>query len=73
MLIDILQTYGDIPFAERVVTRDQVASADEIWLTSSTKEVVPVTQLDGNKVGSGQPGPYWQKAQRLFDRYRFNI
>lgn len=73
MLIDILHTYGDIPFAEHVVTRDQVARAEEIWLTSSTKEVVPVTQLDGNKVGSGQPGPYWQKAQSLFDRYRFNI
>ncbi len=73
MLIDILRAHGDMPFAERVVTRTEVAQADEIWLTSSTKEVVPVTQLDGNRVGDGRPGPMWQRAQRLFDRYRFSI
>jgi len=73
MLIDILRTHGDIPFIERVVTREEVCSADEIWLTSSTKEVVPVTQLDGRMVGDGEPGPFWQKAQRLFDRYRFSV
>jgi len=39
------------------VTEAEVRSADEIWLTSSTKEVLAVTTLDGRPVGDGRPGP----------------
>ncbi|MGH8480952.1 MAG: D-amino acid aminotransferase, partial [Nevskiaceae bacterium] len=36
-----------------------------IWLTSSTREVLPVTKLDGDPVGSRKPGPVWKKAWAL--------
>jgi D-alanine transaminase len=49
-----------------------VSSADEVWLTSSTKEISPVVQIDGELVGAGRPGPVWSEAQTLFDRYRFD-
>ena len=41
----------------RAVTEAEVRSADEIWVTSSTKEVLAVTTLDGKPVGDGKPGP----------------
>jgi D-alanine transaminase len=56
----------------RPVSRAEVSSAEEIWLSSSTKELAPVIQIDGQPVGSGQPGPLWSQAQRLFHLYRFN-
>jgi len=34
--------------------------ADEVWITSSTKEILPVTRLDGEPVGDGQPGPLFR-------------
>ncbi|MDX5364579.1 MAG: D-amino acid aminotransferase [Pseudazoarcus pumilus] len=41
----------------RDISEDEVRSADELWLTSSTKEVLPITRLDGQPVGNGRPGP----------------
>ncbi len=52
---------------EEPVPEVELRAADEIWLTSSTKEVLPVTRLDGQPVGDGRPGPVWREA---LDRYR---
>lgn len=60
------------PVEERVISRAEVLAADEVWLTSSSKELVPVVQLDGQPVGSGQVGPMWSQAQQLFARHRFD-
>ncbi len=51
----------------RRVTRDEVLSADELLLSSATKEVLPITLLDGAPVGSGRPGPVYA---RLYAGYR---
>ena len=72
MLVDILRDHSTIPCHEMPVSREQVITADEIWLSSSTKELSPVTEVDGVKVGLGEPGPVWSSAQRLFDQYRFD-
>lgn len=55
-----------VPVQERRLTLAELRSADEIWLTSSTREVLPVTRLDGDPVGSRKPGPLWKKAYALF-------
>ena len=44
---------------ERVIPVSELVSADEIWLSSSTKEILPVTRIDGKPVGTGVPGPVW--------------
>ncbi len=49
-----------IPFAERDLTIDDVASADEVLLTSTTVCILPVTQLNGRPIGSGRPGKAFQ-------------
>lgn len=60
-----------IPFELRRVSRDEVRQADELLLSSATKEVLPVTRLDGQPVGHGdlrgQPGPVYR---RLYDAYQ---
>jgi D-alanine transaminase len=72
MLLDMLRKDGSVPVEERVVTMEEARQADEIWLTSSTKEVAPVAQLDGKPVGSGEAGPVWAIAHRLFTDKKFD-
>jgi D-alanine transaminase len=72
MLIDMLRKDGSIPIEECVVTMSQARDADEIWLSSSTKEVVPVIALDGNTIASGKVGPLWEIAYRLFTEKKFD-
>ena len=48
-------------------------SADEIWLTSSTKEVLAVTTLDGKPVGSGKPGPAFRRMHALYQDYKAKL
>lgn len=52
------------------VTEVELRAAEEIWLTSSTREVAPVSMLDGKPVGTGKPGPVWQVIHAEFQRYK---
>lgn len=65
LLLELLRG-AKIPVQERRLTLNELRSADEIWLTSSTREVLPVTKLDGDPVGARKPGPMWKKAYALF-------
>jgi len=55
-----------IPFEERPIQTTELATADELWISSSTKTVVPATSLDGKPVGSGKPGPLWEQVASHF-------
>jgi branched-chain amino acid aminotransferase len=48
------------------LTRHDLYNADEAFLTSTIKEVMPVTWIDGRKIGSGIPGPYTRRLRRAF-------
>ncbi len=61
---------NDMPLREQAVTLSQLKQADEIWVSSSTKEVVPITVLDGEPVGDGIPGSMWQKMNALYQKYK---
>ena len=71
LVIDILAKDGSLPLEERVITLDEVQSADEIWITSSSKEIAPVTMLDGQPVGNGNVGDIWLKAATLYSNNKF--
>ncbi len=62
-----LAAEAEIPYCEAPVRAEQLDSADEIWLTSSTREIMPVTRLDDRPINNGHPGELWQK---LFDRFQ---
>jgi D-alanine transaminase len=72
MLLDMLRKDGSLRIEERVLTMQEARAADEIWLTSSSKDVAPVVELDGKLVGSGRPGPVWETAQRIFAEKKFD-
>ena len=72
VLLSILQQNQSMTVQERVVTLDEAREADEIWFSSSTKEVIPVIELDGKPVGTGLPGPIWEAAQTLFSQQKYN-
>lgn len=69
VVIELANKAG-IPLQETFVSEMALRQADEIWITSSTKEVVPVTQLDAQPVGNGLPGPVWQQISTLFQDYK---
>ncbi len=55
------------------ITEHALRHADEIMLCFATRGVLPVTQLDGQPIGSGVPGPLWQHLYSAFDAYRQRI
>lgn len=55
-----------LPFEARDISESELRSAEEIWLTSSTKDVLAVTRLDGQPVGAGVPGPMFRRMLALF-------
>lgn len=72
MIIDILHDNTELRVIESTISMDLVNDADEIWISSSTKEIGPVVELDGKPVGSGKPGKLWQIAQNAFCQHKFN-
>ncbi len=62
-----------IPIELRAVTEQEVRSADEIWVTSSTKEVLAVTTLDGKTVGSGRPGEVFKAVHQEYQQYKRKV
>jgi D-alanine transaminase len=64
-LAEILADLG-IPHAARPVSESELRSADEIWLGAATRELDAVTELDGHPVGSGLPGPLWERVDAEF-------
>lgn len=70
LVIEKVAKQHHIPFIERELDLTDLQMADEIWLTSSTKEAVPVTQLDGKAVGNGRPGSVWQKLHQHYQDYK---
>ena len=57
----------------RPVGEAELRSADEIWLSSSTKEVLAVTTLDGKPVGAGKPGPVFRRMLALYQDYKAKL
>lgn len=72
ILLDILAKNGSLKVEERIVTMEEVENADEIWLTSSSKEVAPVVEFNGKAVGNGEVGDVWLAAQSLFSSGKYN-
>jgi branched-chain amino acid aminotransferase len=66
-IIDIAMAEG-MPVELRAMTRDEILRSDELFLTSSVREVLPVVVVDGRTIGTGRPGPITQKLHRAFRR-----
>ncbi|HUF20201.1 MAG TPA: D-amino acid aminotransferase [Burkholderiales bacterium] len=57
----------------REVSEYELRTAQEVWLTSSTKEILAITRLDNRPVGNGRPGPVFQQIYRLYQEYKERV
>ncbi|HLD14535.1 MAG TPA: D-amino acid aminotransferase [Burkholderiales bacterium] len=60
----------NVPCAEEAVSESALRGADEVWMTSSTKEILAITRLDGKPVGNGRPGPMHARLLALYKEYK---
>jgi D-alanine transaminase len=72
-LVTRLAAEGAVRLEIRPITEAELRAADEIWLSSSTKEVLAVTTLDGRPVGSGKPGPAFRRMHALYQDYKSHL
>lgn len=69
-LVVMLAQDAGIDCVEREIMADELLAADELWLTSSTKEIMPIVSLDGAPVGTGSRGPMHQRVHALLQDYK---
>lgn len=60
-------------YAVRDIAEAELRGADEIWMTSSTREILSVTTLDGKPVGTGKPGPVAEKMYTWYCAFRETV
>ena len=72
VVIELAQANG-LPLELREVTEAEVRGADEIWVSSSSKDVLPIVALDGQTVGSGRPGPVFARMYQLYQEFKQKV
>ena len=69
LVVELAKTHN-MPVEEVSITEKEFLAADEIWLTSSTKEILPVTRINEQQVGNGKPGAVWQDMYQKYQDYK---
>lgn len=72
LVVDLCRANG-LPMEERPVVVEELATADELWVCSSTKDLVPIVTLDGRPVGDGRPGPVWKAVAQHYRAYKRSV
>lgn len=71
LVINAVNSSDEYSIEERNVSLEEAKSADEIWITSSSKQIASVIEMDGNAVGNGKVGPVWEDCSKLFDKIKY--
>lgn len=72
VVLELAARHG-MPYEVRDIAETELRSADELWMTSSTKEVLPIVTLDGQPVGSGRPGPAAAQMYAWYAAFRDEV
>jgi D-alanine transaminase len=72
-LILELAAKNNIPYQEVAIKEAKLRDADEIWMTSSTKEIMPVITLDGEPVADAKPGAMFKKMSSIYSEYKERV
>ncbi|HKD54931.1 MAG TPA: D-amino acid aminotransferase [Steroidobacteraceae bacterium] len=72
-VVEELTTRAGIPWRVAPVSEAQLRAAEEVWISGATREVLPVTRLDGHAVGGGRPGPLWRRVYAELQRYKSEL
>ncbi|MFK5971099.1 MAG: D-amino acid aminotransferase [Candidatus Marithrix sp.] len=69
LILEAMQT-AKLPCKEADIPVAQLEAATEIWMTSSTKEIIPIIELDGKPIGTGKPGIVWFQVWEIYQNYK---
>ena len=72
VVLELAAAHG-IPHQVREVSETEVRAADELWMTSSTKEIMAIVRLDGRPVGAGVPGPLARHMDALYQAFKQQV
>jgi D-alanine transaminase len=72
-LILELAAEAGLPYRETDIPVEELEQAEEIWLSSSNREIMPVTRLNGKQVGDGKPGLHWRRITTLYQVRKDNL
>lgn len=72
LVVELAQS-NRLDWEERAISRNELLRAEEIWVTSSTREILPVTRLNEQPVGNGKPGPVWHKMYTIYQDYKQSL
>lgn len=72
VVVEIAQQLG-MALEFRDVREAEVRAADELWVTSSSKEILAIVQLDGRPVGDGKPGPLFRRAWQGYQEFKRRV
>jgi D-alanine transaminase len=64
---------NNIACSEQAITKSDVKKASELWITSSTREIIPIVELDGDLIGTGKPGVMWKLFYKLFQEHKQSL
>ncbi|MDM8560137.1 D-amino acid aminotransferase [Candidatus Parabeggiatoa sp. HSG14] len=69
LILEAMQA-AQLPCQEADIPETQLRCAEEIWITSSTREIIPIIRLDDKPVGTGQPGAVWSQVWKIYQDYK---
>ncbi len=72
IILELCKT-NKIIVSEKNISEDDLHQADEIWLSSSAREILPVVTLNRHAVGKGRPGVFWQQIIQLYQAYKLKV
>ena len=72
VVLELAAAHG-IPHEVRAIGEAEVRAADELWMSSSTKEIMAIVKLDGVPVGAGVPGPMARRMDALYQTFKQQV
>lgn len=72
LILELAEAHA-IPVEIGYFEEARIRAADELWITSSTKEVLAIVTLDGQPIGNGQPGPMFRRMYQLYQDYKNQV
>src|SRR5258708_31338292 len=72
VIVELARADG-MPLEFREVSEPEARGADELWVTSSSKEVLAIVMLDAKRIGEGQPGPVFRRMYQLYQEFKQKV
>lgn len=72
VIVDLARAHGQA-LEVREIRENELRTADEVWMTSSTKEILAITTLDGQPVGTGKPGPVGERMWQWYQDFKNTV